>query len=61
MIQALRSTNMLFFLKKSLLDLLQYCLCFTFFFGFLFLFLFFSMRHVGSQLPDQGSNLRAGR
>ena len=40
MIQALRSTNMLFFLKKSLLDLLQYCLCFTFFFGFFFLFVF---------------------
>ena len=39
-----------FFFLKSLLNLLQYYLWFLCF-GFL------AMRHVGSQLPDQGSNL----
>ena len=37
---------------KSLLNLLQYCLCFDFFFFFL------AVMHVGSQFPYQGSNLR---
>ena len=36
--------------KKSLLNVLQYHFCFMF-------WLFLAMRHVGSYLLDQGSNL----
>ena len=40
-----------FFFFKSLLNLLQYCFC------FMFCFFFIVARHVGSWLPNQGSNL----
>ena len=36
---------------KSLLDVLQFCFCFMFWWGFS------TLRLVGSQLPDQESNL----
>ena len=35
---------------KSLLNLLQYCFCYV--------FLYLAMRHMGSQLPNQGLNLQ---
>ena len=38
-------------LRESLLNLLQYCFC------FIFCFFFLAIRHVGAELPDQGSNI----